>query len=79
LKKFTPDQKILPWEIVATFKGKEIEGLEYEQLLPEEANSRAVIESSATGAAPFRILTGDFVTTEDRYRHRAYGPGLWRG
>jgi isoleucyl-tRNA synthetase len=26
LKKFTPDQKILPWEIVATFKGKEIEG-----------------------------------------------------
>src|SRR5215218_1761183 len=38
LKKFTPDQKSLPWEVVTEFKGKDLEGLEYEQLLPEAAN-----------------------------------------
>ena len=30
--------KILPWKILAEFKGKDIEGCEYEQLLPYEAN-----------------------------------------
>ena len=32
--------KILPWKILAEFKGKQIEGCEYEQLLPFEANSK---------------------------------------
>ncbi len=64
LKKFE-DQKILPWEIVTEFKGADLEGLEYEQLLPYEANSMDIIKSSATDPKPFRILLGDFVTTED--------------
>src|SRR6476659_2705161 len=65
LKKFTPDQKVLPWEVVAEFKGKQLEGLEYEQLLPYKANSMAVIKSTTPDAKPFRVLVGDFVTTED--------------
>lgn len=65
LKKFAPDQKILPWEIVSEFKGKDLKDLEYEQLLPYEANSMAVIKSITPDAAPFRVLLGDFVTTED--------------
>ncbi|PVD51157.1 isoleucine--tRNA ligase [Terrimonas sp.] len=57
--------KTLPWKILASFKGKELEGLQYEQLLAFEANSPAVVESLTPGAKPFRIILGDFVTTED--------------
>ncbi|MFT3949130.1 MAG: isoleucine--tRNA ligase [Agriterribacter sp.] len=57
--------KTLPWKILASFKGKELEGLQYEQLLAFEANSPAVVESLTPGAKPFRVIPGDFVTTED--------------
>ena len=52
--------KILPWKAVATFTGTELEGLRYQQLMPFEANTAAV-----AGGDPFRIITADFVTTED--------------
>ncbi len=52
--------KVLPWQILAEFKGKDIEEARYEQLLPYEANS-----ADKTGGDPFRVLLGDFVTTED--------------
>jgi isoleucyl-tRNA synthetase len=55
----------LPWKILSTFKGKDLEGIEYEQLLPSEANSPEAIKAITPGAKPFRILPGDFVTTED--------------
>ena len=57
---FTPEAKILPWKILGEFKGSDLEGLRYEQLLPYEANTPA-----AAGGNPFRVLLGDFVTTED--------------
>ncbi|MBO9632920.1 MAG: isoleucine--tRNA ligase [Chitinophagaceae bacterium] len=52
--------KILPWTIIAEFTGADIEEARYEQLMPYEANSAA-----AAGGDPFRVLVGDFVTTED--------------
>jgi isoleucyl-tRNA synthetase len=54
-----------PWKIIAEFKGKELEGIEYEQLLPSEANTLEKIQEITPGAQPFRVITGDFVTTED--------------
>ncbi len=57
--------KILPWKIIATFKGSDLEGLSYEQLLPYEANSLKAIQEITPDANPFQIITGDFVTTED--------------
>ncbi len=51
-------KKQLPYKVVATFKGKEIEECRYEQLLPYEANKE-------TGGDSFRVIPGDFVTTED--------------
>lgn len=57
---YTPESKLLPWYIVAEFKGKDIEGCRYEQLLPFEGNTRAI-----AGGDPWRVITGDFVTTED--------------
>jgi len=62
---YNPDQKILPWKIVANFKGADIEGAKYEQLMPSDANSMEAIDAITPGAKPFRILVGDFVTTED--------------
>jgi isoleucyl-tRNA synthetase len=59
------DGKNLPYKIIVEFKGNKIEGCEYEQLLPYEANSTKVIEEITPGAKPFRVLLGDFVTTED--------------
>jgi len=57
--------KILPYKILTEFKGSKIENCEFEQLLPYEANSLAVIEEGTPGAKPFRVIVGDFVTTED--------------
>jgi isoleucyl-tRNA synthetase len=62
---YTAEVKLLPWKIISQFKGKDIEGAEYEQLLPYKANSLEVIRGLTPGAAPFRVLLGDFVTTED--------------
>jgi len=62
---YNAEQKLLPWKIVANFKGSDIEGAQYEQLMPSDANSMEAIDSITPGAKPFRILLGDFVTTED--------------
>jgi len=57
--------EVLPWKVLATFNGKELEGLRYEQLLPFEANSLERVQQITPDADPFRIIVGDFVTTED--------------
>lgn len=57
--------KLLPWKVLAGFKGKALENASYEQLLPYEANSIEQIQAITPGAKPFRVLIGDFVTTED--------------
>ena len=59
------ENKIIYWEILAESKGKELEGIKYEQLLPSEANTLEKIREITPGAEPFKIITGDFVTTED--------------
>jgi len=62
---YAAETKLLPWTVIAELKGKELEGLEYEQLLPSEANTLEKIQEITPGAKPFRVITGDFVTTED--------------
>ena len=64
-QEYNAESKILPWKIIDRFKGSQLEGLIYEQLLPYEANSIQKIQEIVPGAKPFRILLGDFVTTED--------------
>ncbi len=62
---FSAETKVLPWEVEAKFKGRDIEGARYEQLLPFEANSPGVVRQQTPGADPFKVVVGDFVTTED--------------
>ncbi len=60
LTSFAEGDKIVPWKELATFKGSQLDGLRYEQLMPFVANNPANIEGD-----PFKIILGDFVTTED--------------
>ena len=62
---FKPEDKVIPWSILASFKGSKLEGARYEQLMPYPANSVEEIKKITPDADPFRVLTGDFVTTED--------------
>ncbi len=50
--------KIVPWEIASEFKGEALVGLRYHQLLPY-VSSDELLEKA------FRVIAGDFVTTED--------------
>ncbi len=58
-------KKQLPYKTLLEFKGSQIEGCEYEQLLPSEANTNEKIREVVPGAISFKVITGDFVTTED--------------
>ena len=58
-------KKQLPYKIILEFKGSVIEGCEYQQLLPSEANTLEKIHEITPGAEPFKVITGKFVTTED--------------
>ncbi|MEO8766483.1 MAG: isoleucine--tRNA ligase [Ginsengibacter sp.] len=58
-------KKQLPYKIILQFKGSQVEGSQYEQLLPFEANTPGEIKLQTPGAEPFKVITGDFVTTED--------------
>ncbi|MBK7376177.1 MAG: isoleucine--tRNA ligase [Ferruginibacter sp.] len=62
---YNAEIKLIPWKILTEFKGKDIEGAVYEQLLPSDANTLEKIQEITPGAAPFRVVPGDFVTTED--------------
>ena len=62
---YNAEVKLLPWKILTEFKGSELEGIEYEQLLPSAANTLEKIKEITPGAQPFKVITGDFVTTED--------------
>ncbi len=62
---YKPASKILPWKILSSFRGIELENCRYEQLIPSKAASIEKIRAVTPDADPFRVVLGDFVTTED--------------
>ena len=56
LEAYEAGQKILPYRILHQLKGSALTGLVYEQLLPYV---------QPTDGEAFRVIAGDFVTTED--------------
>jgi len=62
---YSGETKLLPWKILAEFKGEVLEGCEYYQLLPSDANTLEKIQEITPEAEPFKVILGDFVTTED--------------
>lgn len=57
--------KNIPWKILDSFKGSQLNGIEYIQLMPFEANTLQKIQESNSEAKPFKIVLGDYVTTQD--------------
>ncbi|MFV0536167.1 MAG: isoleucine--tRNA ligase [Dysgonomonas sp.] len=55
LEDYKAGDKLIPFKIVGEWKGKDLAGMEYEQLIPWVN----------PGEGAFRVLAGDFVTTED--------------
>ncbi len=55
---FQVGAKVVPWELAGEFKGEALVGLRYHQLLPYITNEELQREA-------FRVIPGDFVTTED--------------
>ena len=55
---FKAGDKVIPWSVVANFKGKDLLGLRYHQLMPYVTNEE--LEQKA-----FLVIPADFVTTED--------------
>lgn len=63
LRDFT--KKDIPWKVLADFKGEDIVGSTYNQLMSFESNTPQKINEITEGAEPFKLISGDFVTTED--------------
>ncbi len=57
LMEYEPGAKKIPYLVLSRFKGKELVGLRYEQLLPFALPYRDADKA-------FRVISGDFVTTE---------------
>ncbi len=67
LDAYKPGDKLVPFEVVGEYKGPELVGMEYEQLLPW-VKPIEVDEQGAwhdASAKAFRVIPGDYVTTED--------------
>ncbi len=55
LTDYSKGDKLIPWEVVAKVKGRDLVGLHYRQLMPWVN----------PGEGAFRVIPGDYVTTED--------------
>nr|WP_225986649.1 isoleucine--tRNA ligase [Rufibacter sp. LB8] len=55
LDAYQPGDKLIPFKVVDEFTGEQLAGIEYEQLMPYVQPEKPA----------FRVLIGDFVTTED--------------
>ncbi len=55
LDQYNKGDKLIPYEVVGSYKGSELVGMNYEQLLPWVN----------PGEGAFRVIPGDYVSTED--------------
>ena len=67
LDSYKPGDKLVPFEVVAEYKGPELVGMRYEQLQPWVKPVRMDENGDWHDASQeaFRVISGDYVTTED--------------
>ena len=67
LDDYKAGDKVVPFEVVGKWKGTELEGMRYEQLLPWVKPVEADENGNWTEASAkaFRVFLGDYVTVED--------------
>ena len=67
LEDYKPGDKLVPFKVVGEYKGTDLVGMEYEQLIPWVKPVEATEDGTWKEAADkaFRVIPGDYVTTED--------------
>ena len=66
LEDYKPGDKLIPFKIVGEYKGPDLVGMEYEQLIPWVKPIDVAKDGSWTPSDKgFRVISGDYVTTED--------------
>ena len=67
LEDYKPGDKLIPFKVVGEYKGTDLVGMEYEQLLPWVKPVEVTEDGRWREAAAkaFRVIPGDYVTTED--------------
>ena len=67
LEDYKPGDKLVPFKVVAEYKGPDLVGMQYEQLFPwvkpVEMDADGNFKNAADKA--FRVIAGDYVTTDD--------------
>jgi isoleucyl-tRNA synthetase len=56
LEDYRAGDKAIPWKVVCEYRGDDLTGMEYEQLIPW---------FRPAGEGAFRVISGDYVTTDD--------------
>ena len=66
LEDYKPGDRLIPFKIVGEYKGPDLVGMEYEQLIPWVKPIDVAEDGSWTPSDKgFRVISGDYVTTED--------------
>ena len=66
LEDYKPGDKVVPYKVIAEYKGSDLVGMHYAQLFPwvkpVKKEDENIVDASAEA---FRVIPGDYVTTED--------------
>ncbi|MBQ0068249.1 MAG: isoleucine--tRNA ligase, partial [Bacteroidales bacterium] len=65
LDEYTQGDKVIPYKVIAEFKGADLVGLHYKQLFPWVKPVDKVGDKFEVNENGFRVIPGDYVTTED--------------
>lgn len=66
LESYTQGDKVIPYRVVGEYKGSDLVGMHYQQLFPwVKPVYKDEDGSIKTSDAGFRVISGDYVTTED--------------
>ncbi len=65
LDEYTPGDKVIPYKIIAEFKGADMLDIKYKQLFPWVKPVDKIDDKIVGNDNGFRVIPGDYVTTED--------------
>ena len=65
LDEYTPGDKVIPYKIIAEFKGTDMLDIKYKQLFPWVKPVDKIDDKIEGNDNGFRVIPGDYVTTED--------------
>ena len=66
LDAYKPGDKLIPYKVIAEYKGTDLVGMEYEQLIPWVKPVDVDKDGNwSTSDRAFRVIPGDYVTTDD--------------